>query len=947
MKIKSFILSLFLCAISLAQGSSPGVVPTIRDLTNRPPSQINPSVITQGRVTAGDGKGGMYTWSPSSAASIDWTNVLGSALTSTGRWLLSLPSPTAEVSDSSKVDRVGGTGTGLSLTNTSLGGTTALTGPLTSSSTITLANQRILGVAAPSANTDAANKQFVDSKFTNLTSYGTMDADQINVNSILSKYTPNRDMIPYWDSAGRLTNRYSWADVTNLVREVAETVTGSSGSSVVTFYAPAWVYDAADGTINTNDVAVKTAAIQAAIDAASAAYNPTNGAQATLVFQPGSMHLNQLTIMPNMIYKALGDVVIWRATDYSGLDRGIMATRRVDGVAIFNQVGVVNAFDSWKSSPVDYSNPDNWYGLSDNIRFAGPGKFILKVGDKLLNQPPLYLNEVRNFFVEPGAIEVWHGNTNSQHWGISIGGRNVFWQNPVVRNGYGRGHDGVHVINGRRMVFVGGSLETGDDSVALGRLVNGASNVGPDEAIEDIVFLGPICESQRGRVFFAQVGVDQMVVPWTEGNKVRRVTCVGLAGHSGIYRQAGLYFGDFAERQRIYTYRINSSGSSYPNGYSKVPVTGGGGTGAECVIRVVGGQIVGAWPSYISGAAWNNGSGYSSDGTVDLSGLATGSGGSVTAVFQPYRNNLVEDIYVQGNIEIGGDNHDGTQPYGLMMEGCRRITVDVGIRAHQSTNAPAHRPCNILAAEDCRVRLNLSGDWQKSGLINPGQWDGSVVDRLYFENGSYVGTLDTISSVFKLTGYMGSVTFKNNTFNEIRNSRYGIYTFDRETTNSPFTYITNLAIIGNDFRSYSASPSSTYGVRILNTTSTPSVGTLRMIGNDFTGITSHTAGADLRSDVEHWKIYDNEGFITENRQTATIAAGATTVVVTIGTATGFPDTTDEGIGCISIVPLGNWGSASKYWVTPTSATTYTINVDSAPGGSGLKFSLNENTRIKE
>lgn len=840
-----------------------------------------------------------------------------------------------------KLNASGGTATNLTAT-----GTSAFTGPITSASTITLSNQRIIGLAAPQGSADATTKLYVDGKFANTSLTGTTVAESVQVDQLISSLSANQDKFAFWDGDGVLTNKWSTTDITNLITQIASDIAGAGGTSSLTQYVPTDYYDASDGTINTNAVATKTASIQDAINAASAAYNSVTGARVTLVFQPGSIHINQITLKKNVIYKAAGEVVIWRATDYSGSDRGIFQTSRADGVQVFQTTGYVNAFDQWKSSPVDYSNADNWYGEGDNIRFSGPGKFILKVGDKALQQPPLYLQEVSNFYVEPGAIEVWHG-TNTIQWGIAISGRNVFWNNPLVKNGSEIGQDGLHILSGRKMVFIGGLLESGDDSIAVGKQNDGGSNVGPDEACEDIAIIAPICESAKARAFVAYSGFNNLSVPWNEGNKVRRVSAIALSGHVAKNRQAGFYIGDFPDRGKIYSYTVTSAGSGYPNGYSKCPVSGGGGSGAECVIRVVGGQIVGAWPSYVSGTTWNNGSGYSSSGTVTLSGLASGSGGAVTANYQPYRNNLVEDIYVQGNIKIGGESHDGVNAYGVHLEGCRRITMDVGILAVQNSGTPVHRPLNMYAGENINLKLNLSGAWQKSGTINAGLFNGSTVDRVWIKGGSYIGTIDSGSAPFKLIGPIGTIAFLDNTFTDIRNGTYGILTFDQENSSQPFTYVTNLIVRGNVFTSYSASPSSTYGIGILNNTNTSAIGTLTMSGNDFTRITSFPAGSAMRSDVDHWHISGNPGYTVRNRTTATIGAGATTQVVTIGTATGFPDTTDEGIGCIRVTPVTTWGSASKWWVTPTSATTYTLNVDSAPGGSGLKFAIEEDTSLKE
>jgi len=95
--MKNFVtasLFLLLAVTGLAQGRGDvKTTDTLITLSNFPPSSITGGVVaTLGRATVGDGDGGVYTWTAGSAAVVDQTNVIGSSLTGTGRWLLSIGS---------------------------------------------------------------------------------------------------------------------------------------------------------------------------------------------------------------------------------------------------------------------------------------------------------------------------------------------------------------------------------------------------------------------------------------------------------------------------------------------------------------------------------------------------------------------------------------------------------------------------------------------------------------------------------------------------------------------------------------------------------------------------------------------------------------------------------------------------------------------------------------
>lgn len=68
--------------------------------------------------------------------------------------------------------------------------------------------------------------------------------------------------------------------------------------------------------------------------------------------------------------------------------------------------------------------------------------------------------------------------------------------------------------------------------------------------------------------------------------------------------------------------------------------------------------------------------------------------------------------------------------------------------------------------------------------------------------------------------------------------------------------------------------------------------------------------------------------------TTTIAAGNTSVTVTMGLQDTLRPT---ALTNVRVMPTGTWGSSTKWWISTLSADTFVINVDVAPGGSGLGF----------
>jgi hypothetical protein len=78
-------------------------------------------------------------------------------------------------------------------------------------------------------------------------------------------------------------------------------------------------------------------------------------------------------------------------------------------------------------------------------------------------------------------------------------------------------------------------------------------------------------------------------------------------------------------------------------------------------------------------------------------------------------------------------------------------------------------------------------------------------------------------------------------------------------------------------------------------------------------------------------VRNNIGYVTENSGAATVANGATTVVVTHGLSV------TPSLSNIAVTPTNNLGNAAKFWISTVTATQFTINVNADPGATTATF----------
>lgn len=953
MKLPLFILSWCLALTAIGQSSTIGTAPNLASLSNRPPSAINPVVITQGRVTPGDGKGGMYTWVPGNSSAIDWTNVVGSSLTSSGRWLLSLPSPTPLTSDGSKVDRTNGAAVGLALTGSStIGGAAIIGGSGTAGQFPAFNGTSSLGASGVSTNA-ARNVERVVLTSAELVATSPQDL-MSTTGGTLAYVTTTGDTV-----AGSGARHWMWS-----AASTAATNFANAGGPIAYPYGSAsgrWIEvepytavdarimtmtalypDADDGTTNPNN---PTSYINSLYSAAEAAYSPTLG-RVTVRHANGVFTVDELILCGKVVYESPpGGVCHFkkRSQPVGTVNRSIASTRRL---GFMNLDATDGSFLSWGAAGGTndyYQNPDNWYGQSDDMSFTGSGKIIFDQNQKDCTLPMLRLAEVRRFWVDPGVIEVWHNDatnavagTTTNNWAVSLGGREIVWYYPIVRNGTRTYQDGFHIGWGRDIFIFGGYGETGDDSIVCQAEAAGAFTNPPDEPLERVYIQGWRAKSNKGRAVNLHAGINWVQVPYVNRTpELKDIVVDGVVGSAGVARQSGMQIGNFQDGTGIWHYTIDNPGSGYTDGYYTIAVGNtGGGSGAQCSVKVVGGQIVRAYMAKVSGS-FRYGTGYRQDQLATVASIPGGSGAVVTGVVFGSPNNRVVRCSVRNfAIDVGSTTHDGIEPYALRIHGATDCNVGPGtFNITDNVDDPTYpansfRPYVIQSASNCVVKDVLFTPTYRGGSIAANDLPKSYVTRITFDGVTLGPHQHTGHGLCKVNGdTVGRIDWMNSTF-KVNTGTAAIYLPDLESSkvcHSDYLNVQNCLFIAD------SGASNTRAIDFVPGGGTGNMlGQLRFTGNTLVNITGADTAAVVQAAATAYEVDGNTGgYRTKLGNVVTQTSGTSQVSVTVSTYTGLIDNTTASLPCVRVVPLGNPGS--NWWVEPSTTGAFLIKTASAVG----------------
>jgi hypothetical protein len=258
-----------------------------------------------------------------------------------------------------------------------------------------------------------------------------------------------------------------------------------------------------------------TAGIQAAIDAASAAYNATTGARGIVWFQAAVYGITGLLLRPNVIYQF----------------GGAYFKKLVNGTTVATN-SMLRAVDTVLPGPTYYGNYDNiniFGGTFDPNGFTCPAQI-------------LRFENVRDFRIE--GTKVIH-SAGCQSWAFQIGGQRVTCVDLQVRNGSLLFQDGIHLTHGDRIEVRGGYVESGDDAIALGVDAAG-TETWDDEALTNVTINGTRVKAERGsiKIYYGLNTTTNQPFTGSNRGKVDGVVMTGLVGSLGRLSNGAIYITD-------------------------------------------------------------------------------------------------------------------------------------------------------------------------------------------------------------------------------------------------------------------------------------------------------------------------------------------------------------------------------------------------------------------
>lgn len=321
--------------------------------------------------------------------------------------------------------------------------------------------------------------------------------------------------------------------------------------------------------------------------------------------------------------------------------------------------------------------------------------------------------------------------------------------------------------------------------------------------------------------------------------------------------------------------------------------------------------------------------------TAGGSGITTGYDGVLVegASNIVVAGNVIDDprehgIYTSGdatvsnlNIAITGNVVQGHGSNGIQVLGANssfpNINVTVvgnAIYTPLGTNANG---ITVGIAQDVVVAGNVARNQTRSGFIMSGGTRNVLVEgnAFTFNGREGIEVLDT-------NGLLNGIKFLNNSCCDNDQDQSGFR--GMVITPSAGNASTDITIEGNDFSDYQSSATQNAGLAFVNVAGGSTVAGVRVFNNT---VRNNTASGFSNMAATGWSsitIRNNEGFVTENSGTATLANGNTTIAVTHGLAV------TPGVGDIMVTAIETLASASFFWITTLTSTQFTITVNTDP-----------------
>ena len=353
-----------------------------------------------------------------------------------------------------------------------------------------------------------------------------------------------------------ITQIYSWFTFiwklfTGFTISELRLISDSQISLVQTFsckengYFPKWYYDSTDTTSSDDGVTVLVtgtgkilkAKIENFIKVDNFGAKGDGSTNDTLAFSKAiNFCFNSSTIKTIFCSDAtyLVDSILLKSdiTIYFGKAK---IKKRIDGSSI-NTNSLVRTVETLVSG--------SYYGTYKNIELNG-GFFY---GNGKTSPANLFsLTFVENLKLKNITVSEY----STSNFAFAIGGKNVTIENISIYGGYNLFEDGIHILFGQNIVINNCYIESGDDSIALGRDTNYTyADTDANMQISNVTISNINSKSQKANSITLYCPSESTSVAY----QISNVTIVNVNGTSGIENNGNVYISDKA----IETLAINN-----------------------------------------------------------------------------------------------------------------------------------------------------------------------------------------------------------------------------------------------------------------------------------------------------------------------------------------------------------------------------------------------------